>query len=107
MRLVDVEPVLKELKEELKSLKDTTEVLTCEESVEIEIDELKSLPVINPESLRPKACWDMTGKYTFCDKKQSLAIRCTNCGCALHSKEYRKFVWNYCPVCGCKMGELK
>ena len=35
MRLVDIEPVLKQLKEELKSLRDTTEVLTCEESVEI------------------------------------------------------------------------
>lgn len=53
MRLVDIEPVLKQLKEELKSLKDTTEVLTCEESVEIEIDELKKLPIIDSEKIIP------------------------------------------------------
>lgn len=53
MRLVDIEPVLKQLKEELKSLKDTTEVLTCEESVEVEIDELKKLPIIDPEKIIP------------------------------------------------------
>ena len=53
MKLVDIEPVLKQLKEELKSLKDTTEVLTCEESVEIEIDELKKLPIIDPKKIIP------------------------------------------------------
>lgn len=53
MKLVDIEPVLKQLKEELKSLKDTTEVLTCEESVEIEIDELKKLPIIDSEKIIP------------------------------------------------------
>lgn len=53
MRLVDIEPVLKQLKEELKSLRDTTEVLTCEESVEIEIDELKQLPIIDSEKIIP------------------------------------------------------
>ena len=53
MKLVDIEPVLKQLKEELKSLRDTTEVLTCEESVEIEIDELKKLPIIDSEKIIP------------------------------------------------------
>ena len=53
MRLVDIEPVLKQLKEELKSLRDTTEVLTCEESAEIEIDELKKLPIIDSEKIIP------------------------------------------------------
>lgn len=53
MRLVDIEPVLKQLKEELMSLRDTTEVLTCEESVEIEIDELKKLPIIDSEKIIP------------------------------------------------------
>ena len=53
MRLVDIEPFLKQLKEELKSLRDTTEVLTCEESVEIEIDELKQLPIIDSEKIIP------------------------------------------------------
>lgn len=53
MRLVDIEPVLKQLEEEMKSLRDTTEVLTCEESVEIEIDELKKLPIIDSEKIIP------------------------------------------------------
>ncbi len=51
--------------------------------------------------------WDDSGRYKFADG--SLAIRCTVCGCAIHSDEYGKYHWNYCPVCGAKMdgGEEK
>ena len=45
--------------------------------------------------------WNDTGRYTFADG--SLAIRCTECGAALHSDEWQKYVWNYCPNCGAKM----
>ena len=45
--------------------------------------------------------WDDTGRYTFTDG--SLAIRCTECGAALHLDEWEKYNWNYCPNCGCKM----
>ena len=45
--------------------------------------------------------WDDSGRYKFADG--SLAIRCTVCGCAIHSDEYGKYHWNYCPNCGAKM----
>lgn len=45
--------------------------------------------------------WDDSGRYTF--PSGAVAVRCTNCGCALTESEYRMFNWNYCPVCGAKM----
>lgn len=52
-RIVDIGPLLAELKEELRDLKGSTEVLTVDESVEDEIEELKKLPVIDPEKMIP------------------------------------------------------
>lgn len=46
--------------------------------------------------------WDDSGRYTF--PGGSTAVRCTNCGCALTVSEYHLNNWNYCPVCGAKMG---
>ena len=45
--------------------------------------------------------WDDSGRSAFGDG--SLAIRCSECGCALHEDEYQKYYWNYCPNCGAKM----
>ena len=45
--------------------------------------------------------WDDSGRYTF--PAGSVAVRCTNCGCALTESEYHLNNWNYCPVCGAKM----
>lgn len=52
-RIVDIGPLLAELKENLDDLKGATEVLTVEEAVEDEIEELKKLPVIDPEKMIP------------------------------------------------------
>lgn len=52
-RIVDIGPLLKELKEELRDLKGSTEALTVEEAAEDEIEELKALPVIDPERMIP------------------------------------------------------
>ena len=52
-RIVDIGPLLDELKEDLDDLKGATEVLTVEEAVEDEIEELKKLPVIDPEKMIP------------------------------------------------------
>lgn len=46
--------------------------------------------------------WDSSGKYRF-QKDNSVAVRCTECGCSLTELEYRGYTWNYCPVCGAKM----
>ena len=45
--------------------------------------------------------WDDSGRYTFSDG--SVAVRCSECGCALSVGEYVLNNWNYCPVCGAKM----
>lgn len=67
------------------------------------LNAIKELPAIDPESLRPVSRWDSSGKYTFMDKKQSIAVCCENCGCALHMREYKESVWKFCPVCGARM----
>lgn len=67
------------------------------------LNAIKEIPTIDPESLRPVSRWDSSGKYTFIDKKNSIAVRCENCGCALHMREYKESVWKFCPVCGARM----
>ena len=67
------------------------------------LNAIKEIPTIDPESLRPVSRWDSSGKYTFMDKKNSIAVCCENCGCALHMREYKESVWKFCPVCGARM----
>ena len=67
------------------------------------LNAIKEIPTIDPESLRPVSRWDSSGKYTFMDKKNFIAVRCENCGCALHMREYKESVWKFCPVCGARM----
>ncbi len=45
--------------------------------------------------------WDDSGRYTF--PGGAIAVRCTECGCALTASEYHLQNWYYCPVCGAKM----
>lgn len=54
-RIVDIGPLLEDLKNELEDLKGATEVLTVEEAAEDEIEELKKLLVIDPQKMIP-AC---------------------------------------------------
>lgn len=49
--------------------------------------------------------WDDSGRYIF--PSGDTAVRCTECGCALTESEYRLQNWNYCPVCGARMGGRK
>ncbi len=52
-RIADIGPLLEDLKKELKDLEGSTEALTVEEAAEDEIEELKSLLVIDPERMIP------------------------------------------------------
>lgn len=52
-RIADIGPLLESLKKELKDLEGSTEALTVEEAAEDEIEELKALPVIDPERMIP------------------------------------------------------
>lgn len=51
--------------------------------------------------VREKGEWDDSGRYTFEDG--SLAIRCNQCGAALHKDEWDKYNWHFCPNCGADM----
>lgn len=52
-RIADIGPLLEDLKKGLKDLEGSTEALTVEEAAEDEIEELKSLPVIDLERMIP------------------------------------------------------
>lgn len=52
-RIADIGPLLEDLKKELEDLEGSTEALTVEEAAEDEIEELKALPVIDPERMIP------------------------------------------------------
>ena len=52
-RIVDIGPLLEDLKKELKDLEGSVEALTVEEAAEDEIEDLKKLPVIDPEKMIP------------------------------------------------------
>lgn len=52
-RIVDIGPLLEDLKKELKDLEGSVEALTVEEAAEDEIEDLKKLPVIDPERIIP------------------------------------------------------
>ena len=62
---------------------------------------IKAIPSADVAPVR-HGRWDSPGKYRF-QKDNSVAVRCTECGCTLTEPEYRRYVWNYCPVCGAKM----
>lgn len=54
-RIVDVGPLLDDLKKELDEEYDHPTAVCSDEAVADEIDMLEGLPVIDPESLRPAA----------------------------------------------------
>lgn len=57
--------------------------------------------IANGVTVREKGEWDDSGRYQFTDGTK--AIRCTECGCALTEIEYKKYFYNFCPVCGADM----
>ena len=66
-------------------------------------DMLDEVECFHPSDAAPvvHGRWDDSGRYTF--PSGDVAVRCTNCGCALTKSEYRLYTWNYCPICGAKM----
>lgn len=64
-------------------------------------DKILAIPAADVAQVRHGRL-DSSGKYRF-QKDNSVAVRCTECGCSLTELEYRCNVWNYCPVYGAKM----
>ena len=63
-------------------------------------DKIKKIQAANVATVR-NGRWDDSGRYRF--PGGSIAVRCSECGCALTASEYKLNNWNYCPVCGAKM----
>lgn len=113
VRLADVgelENILKkDLAEEEAKGKDA-DTLFCED-VAGELTDLESLPTIDPDDLRGHAKWEKPKELFFImidgdgpdDMHEEPAIRCSNCGGMVPQSDFDKWVWNFCPVCGCKM----
>lgn len=111
IRLADVgelENILKkDLAEEEAKGKDA-DTLYCE-SISDELSDLGNLPTIDPDDLRGHAKWEKPKELFFVmidgpdDMHEEPAIRCSNCGGMVPQSDFDKWVWNFCPVCGCKM----
>ena len=67
-------------------------------------DAVQCVKAIPADDVAPvvHAYWDDSGRYRF-ERDGSLAIPCSNCGCALKEDEYKKYIWSYCPKCGARM----
>lgn len=70
---------------------------------------IQDAPTIDPDDLRGHAKWEKPKELFFVmidgpdDMHEEPAIRCSNCGGMVPQSDFDKWVWNFCPVCGCKM----
>lgn len=111
VRLADVgelENILKkDLAEEEAKGKDA-DTLFCED-VAGELTDLESLPTIDPDDLRGHAKWVKEKEWKFIivddenNSHEEPAICCTHCKAKISQSDFDNWVWNFCPVCGCKM----
>ena len=73
------------------------------------LDVINDTPTIDPESLRGHAKWvkDKELKFIIADDENNSheepAICCTHCKAKISQSDFDSWVWNFCPVCGCKM----
>lgn len=108
-RIVDINPVLEELKADLLDHESCCEPLTLAEAMKDEIEDLEKLPIIDPESLRGHAKWVKDKELKFIivddenDSHEEPAICCTHCKAKISQSDFDSWVWNFCPVCGFKM----
>lgn len=113
IRLVDVGELEADLKKDLaeeEAKGKDADILFCE-SIEDELLDLENLSTIDPDDLRGHAKWEKPKELFFLmidgdgpdDMHEEPAIRCSNCGGMVPQSDFDKWVWNFCPVCGCKM----
>lgn len=111
IRLVDVGELEADLKKDLveeEAKGEDADILFCE-SISDALSDLSNLPTIDPDDLRGNARWvkDENVKIITVDAYgntfESPAVYCENCNAALSEADFKGRVWNYCPVCGCKM----
>ena len=94
-RIVDIGPVLEELKADLLDYESCCEPLTLAEAMKDEIEDLEKLPIIDPEVLRPTAKWRHLLGDEWC---------CTHCGYVISTEgSWEKPTAKFCEECGAKM----
>lgn len=74
-RIVDIAPLLDNLKEELDKECDHPTAVCSDEATADEIDMLEALPVIDPDSLRPSARWIIIRRMA-----DGAKCKCEHCG---------------------------
>lgn len=85
---------------------DPDDAVSCGEAIVDELEDLKGLPTIHPESLRGHAKWVKSAEKVVIvtdgpdDCHKEPAIVCNNCDATMSQPEFDMWVWNYCPVCG-------
>ena len=98
-RIVDIGPLLEDLKKELEDLEGSTEALTVEEAMEDEIGGLEALSVIDPASLRPTAKWIIARRMAG-----GAECKCGNCGRRETFTTFDRHTYHvYCCRCGYRM----
>lgn len=104
VRLINAIPLEKEMLEYARyiGLETTNE---CESTAECCADMVSEAPTIDQESLRGHAKWvkDKELKFIIDDSHEESAICCTHCKAKISQSDFDSWVWNFCPVCGCKM----
>ena len=100
MAYVDTEKLKRNIKVNIMPNVDIDGTVTVENAERYFLNLIDKTSTADVEKVK-NGEWDVSGRYKFADG--SLAIRCTVCGCSLSSDEYKKYHWNYCPVCGAKM----
>lgn len=114
IRLADVGELEARLRETLKEKlrePDLDELAPHSESISCELEDLGSLPTIDPESLRGHAKWVKSAEKVVIvtdgpdDCHKEPAIVCSNCDATMSQTEFDMWVWNFCPVCGYMMGD--
>lgn len=101
-RIVDIGPLLEDLKKELEDLEGSTEALTVEEAAEDEIGELEALPVIDPASLRPTVKWIIARRMA-----DGAECKCGNCGRRETFTTFDRHTDHvYCCHCGYRMEDF-
>lgn len=75
----------------------SADVLFCE-SIEDELSDLKNLPTIDPESLRPVTHFEPV------DPESDIEFKCSKCEGVISTDWDGIEDFEYCPYCGARMG---
>ena len=100
VRLVDAGELESSLKKDLaeeEAKGKSADVLFCE-SIEDELSDLKNLPTIDPESLRPVTHFEPV------DPESDIEFKCSKCEGVISTDWDGIEDFEYCPYCGARMG---